>query len=69
MADNKDLKEKRPIEIDYGSSTKEAFKKGERETKAQYRKKLAMCKAQTSAIVANHEEEVEVNNLSQTRVT
>lgn len=63
MADNRDLKGKRPIEINYGSSPKEAFKRGERETKAYYRKKLVMCKEQTSAIVAKHEELVEVNRI------
>lgn len=63
MADNRDLKVKRPIEINYGSSPKEAFKRGERETKAYYRKKLVMFKEQTSAIVAKHEELVEVNRI------
>ncbi|KAJ4901777.1 Uncharacterized protein Rs2_15728 [Raphanus sativus] len=63
MAENRDFKGKRPAEIDYGSSPKDAFKKGSRETKAHYRKKLAIYKAQTSAIVAKHEEAVEVNRI------
>lgn len=63
MADNRDWQGKSQTEIDYGSSTTEAFKKRERETKAQSRKKLAMCKVKTSTIVAKHEEEVEVNRI------
>ncbi|KAJ4876105.1 OB-fold-like protein [Raphanus sativus] len=63
MADNRDFKGKRPAEIDYGSSSKDAFKKGSRKTKAHYRKKLAMYKAQTSAIVAKHEEAVKLNRI------
>lgn len=63
MADNRDLKLKRPIDSDYCSSPEEAFKMGARETKVYYWMKLAMYKEQTNAIVSKHEEEIKVNRV------
>ncbi|KAF8105302.1 hypothetical protein N665_0159s0007 [Sinapis alba] len=60
MAKNKDMKLKRTIENDYGSSPEEGFKIGTRETRAQYRAMLSMYKEQTNALIAKHDEEFEV---------
>ncbi|KAF8105360.1 hypothetical protein N665_0158s0042 [Sinapis alba] len=60
MADGEDIKLKCPIENDYGSSPKEGVK---RETRAHYRAMLSMYKEKMDALIANHDEEIEVVRL------
>ncbi|CAN7046522.1 unnamed protein product [Brassica oleracea var. botrytis] len=60
---NRDLKLRCPMHTDYGSSLEEAFMMGKREITSHYRAILSMYKEQKNAIVAKHEEEIEVNRI------
>ncbi|XP_056841710.1 uncharacterized protein LOC108831412 [Raphanus sativus] len=58
MAGNKDLKMKAPMVEDYGSTVKEAFKKGRLETTQHYRAKLFMYKQLQEGLMKKHDAEL-----------
>ncbi|KAG2312544.1 hypothetical protein Bca4012_027097 [Brassica carinata] len=61
MAGNKNLKLKRPLEDDCGSTPQEAFKKAKLETQSHYRAMLYMQKNQLDAIVLKNEVDGELD--------
>ncbi|KAL0743394.1 hypothetical protein Bca4012_084907 [Brassica carinata] len=64
MADNGDLKLKRPLEEDHDSSYEESYKKARMETQDSYRTKLMMMREQIDAIDVHHKAELEVHSLA-----
>ncbi|CAN6802015.1 unnamed protein product [Brassica oleracea] len=54
MASSIDLKRKRPMEEDYGSSPEEGFKMGEMATREHYKAILLMVKHQMEAKDSRH---------------
>ncbi|KAG2327780.1 hypothetical protein Bca52824_010508 [Brassica carinata] len=64
MADNGDLKLKRPLEEDHDSSYEEGYKKVRMKTQDSHRAKLMMMREQIDAIDVHHKAELEVHSLT-----
>lgn len=64
MASSIDLKRKRPMEEDYGSSPEEGFKMGEMATREHYKAILLMVKHQMEAKDSRHTAQLQVASIS-----